>query len=894
MIRSAATPIATFLILCVSLAPAAEGRGNFDGRPSTSPGAAASPAYCVTEHNVGRMALTITNHGTFGDGFSQAGNNDCLTGLQVQSCEYPKNSRTKYLFAAAIWIGAVLEGDTLVSVGADGWQFIREFSPDASPMGDFKYRSSIDPARSEYKGAVSEQDYIAVYYDTCHSCPGVTPDVISQRPHRPLNVEVTERSYAWSYSYAQDFVLFDYSIKNMGNARLRRIYMGIYVDADIYSLVEGNAGAQDDLCGFREKQPALYMKPPCPVDSDIVNIAWTVDNDGDFNRTGVLPVPAVTATRIIRTPADSLEVSFNWWVSNGQNPALDYGPQTRKHPRDMGTGGLGTPEGDRNKFYILSNGEFDYDQPYVASIGSLDSTWLAPPSIGADIWATGLDTRYVLSFGPFDVEPGQTLPISLAYVAGANFHANPENFNNLPDNPESWYAGVNFDSLGTNATWAEWVYDNPGVDTDSDGYSGEYTLCNLGGDSSFVCDTQWDTQANPDTMIVVCYWAYDKVDTVWRKGDGVPDFRGATPPPSPSTYSYDGVRGLRIEAATGRIKVRWNGVLSENTPDVFSREYDFEGYRVWLSRDDRASSYVLAASYDREDYNRMEWSEAEGYRLKESPFTLEQLRCLYGESCQDTVWHPLNYSRSHPLVIPTGPGEDPLVFYFEPQDHNQSILGNDPVNATTPIRKTFPGAPKPSVLNPDSIMINMPDSVELYLTEDGFIKYYEYEYTFESLLPTVSYWVNVTAFDYGSPRSGLEALETSTTLLPIAAYPLPTTGLVESDRLDAFVYPNPYRADEGYRDRGFEARGATNIDDARARRIHFANLPPKCSIRIYSLDGDLIREIIHDLPPGHPLANHDTWDLITRNSQQVVSGMYYWTVEDEDGRVQIGKLVVLL
>ena len=43
-----------------------------------------------------------------------------------------------------------------------------------------------------------------------------------------------------------------------------------------------------------------------------------------------------------------------------------------------------------------------------------------------------------------------------------------------------------------------------------------------------------------------------------------------------------------------------------------------------------------------------------------------------------------------------------------------------------------------------------------------------------------------------------------------------------------------------------------------------------------------------------PLASHASWDLITRNTQLVVSGIYYWTVEDNDGDVQIGKLVVIM
>jgi hypothetical protein len=63
---------------------------------------------------------------------------------------------------------------------------------------------------------------------------------------------------------------------------------------------------------------------------------------------------------------------------------------------------------------------------------------------------------------------------------------------------------------------------------------------------------------------------------------------------------------------------------------------------------------------------------------------------------------------------------------------------------------------------------------------------------------------------------------------------------------------------------------------------------------LYSLDGDLVRELQHDVNPADPLANHATWDLITRNHQLVVSGIYYWTVEDQDGNVQIGKLAIVL
>jgi hypothetical protein len=156
----------------------------------------------------------------------------------------------------------------------------------------------------------------------------------------------------------------------------------------------------------------------------VVDLAWTVDNDGDLDQVVYTPVPHAAALRVVRTPSDSLIVSYNWWIRNS-DPALDFGPQAIRTYRDLQTGGLGQPFGDRNMYHYLRNGEVDYDQPRVATIGALDTVWLQPPPDRAAVWATGLDVRYLISFGPFDIDPGQSLPISLAYVCGRDFHNDP-------------------------------------------------------------------------------------------------------------------------------------------------------------------------------------------------------------------------------------------------------------------------------------------------------------------------------------------------------------------------------------------------------------------------------------------------------------------------------------
>ncbi|MEW6412378.1 MAG: hypothetical protein AB1483_07880 [Candidatus Zixiibacteriota bacterium] len=824
---------------------------------------ASTPAYGAVGHHVGRMVLAINNNGTFGTGFSVS-SIDVITGEQLLDCEYPKGSNTRYLYAGSFWIGAVVGRDTLVSTAATGWSWVREFSPDPSPFGDIIKRSISSLDASQRQGAVSEEDYIMMYTDTVVAGTG---NDLDGRTHIPLNIEVSQRSYAWSYSYAEDFVLFDYTVRNIGESQLRNVYMGIYVDADVYFGQSSTGGGYaDDICGFIEASPRYYGG--C-LFWDTVNIAWIADNDGDpvGGVFGEESVPNVTGTRIIRTPADSLDVSFNWWVSNTSAP-LDFGPRERSEVgrwpeefRDFGTGGLGTPEGDRNKYYIMRNMEFDYDQVHTATIGATDPLWLYPVQSLAYNVADGFDTRYLLSFGPFDIEPGERLPISFAYIAGENFHTDPANIDNLPLSPDRYYDNIGFSDLGLNAAWAGRIYDNPGIDTDGDGYAGKVRLC-CSDSVAISLEDILDTLTTQE-------WDPNVCEMIWYEGDGVPDFRGASPPPPPLFW---------LEPTTGAIRVRINGQRSETSKDVFSGVCDFEGYRVYISRDDRQTSYSLIGSYDRQDYNKLVWT-GETYELFDIPFSLDSLRCLYALSCDDSTFEPTSYTRVNPYRHPLFPDS---LFIFEAQDFNCAVFGE-----SSPIRKIYPDQPYPSSLNPDSARADE-------VTADGYLKYFEYEVFIENLLPTVPYYVNVTAFDFGSPEAELESLESSVTIGAQVAYPDVTALEAEQKNLKVYVYPNPYRSDADYRDLGFEGRTQTDRPDDRVRAIHFANLPARCTIKIYSLDGDLVRELEHDVNPYDPTASHETWNLITRNTQMVASGLYYWTVESPGRETQVGKLVIIM
>ncbi|UCC44647.1 MAG: hypothetical protein JSU65_01590 [Candidatus Zixiibacteriota bacterium] len=868
-IRRIRIAVLTSVSMTMVLSSSVSGRD--PNRPVLEPvqSATARPAYCVARHDINQMVFGVCNNGTIGTWASRVGSQDCFAGDFVPHGEYPKASGTMYLAGGAIWVGAIVGRDTLVSVGADPYLSNGEIHPDESPLGDMILRSTIDPTKPEFAGAISEQDYIAVYTDTFTT--GVIDagtDYLTGRPHTPLFVEITQRSFAWSYSYAEDFVLFDLAIKNIGQYRLKEVYIGLLMDQDCCEAVLHGAGGQgDDISGFLDQVNADYLPQSCP-DQESVNLAWSADNDGDFLLSPGLRVVDVTGMRVLRTPADSPKISFNWWVGN--DISRDYGPQMRDRFRDLQTGGTGTPLGDRSLYHFLSNGEHDFDQIYTATIPSWDEIWVQPNQLVAADAADGYDTRYLLSCGPFGIDPGQSLPLSFAYVGGMNLHVDPENGANLPFNPEEYYKNLDFSDLARNSIWAEWIYDNPGVDTDSDGYAGVVYPCTIvGGDNPIIRE-------------------------IARRGDKVPDFRGASPPPAPFLW---------VEPRLESIHVRWNGQLSETTPDYFTGVIDFEGYRVYIGRDDRRSSLSVLQSYDQDNYQKWVWDDSlqvgdrlGGFTLKDSPFTLEALRCLYAPAgCDDLSWHPLDYTRSNFFAFSSG--EVDSAFYFVKQDFNRSVLANYPDSANTDIRKRDPDAirPLPEWIR-DTTLI--PDSLrDRVLTEDGYFLFYEYEYVIEDLLPTVPYWINVTTFDYGSPHYGLASLETSPVINPAVSYAHESVPLDTDDGgLQVYVYPNPYRADGHYRLSGYEGRGPGERDrpDDRVRRIHFANLPPECTIRIYSIDGDLVRELDHDVDPSDPLASHETWDLITRNTQLVVSGLYYWVIEAADGRTQIGKVAIIL
>ncbi|MEM8486284.1 MAG: hypothetical protein AAF564_12100 [Bacteroidota bacterium] len=122
------------------------------------------------------------------------------------------------------------------------------------------------------------------------------------------------------------------------------------------------------------------------------------------------------------------------------------------------------------------------------------------------------------------------------------------------------------------------------------------------------------------------------------------------------------------------------------------------------------------------------------------------------------------------------------------------------------------------------------------------------------------------------------------------AFSINTTGattdtvLAREGLRDIYVVPNPYVASSS-----FEPTNPVSRSERGDRRLYFANVPQRCTIRIYTLAGELVDTIFHDsaLSDGKAF-----WDLRTKDNMNIAYGLYIFHVESDEGTV-IGKFAVI-
>jgi len=132
-----------------------------------------------------------------------------------------------------------------------------------------------------------------------------------------------------------------------------------------------------------------------------------------------------------------------------------------------------------------------------------------------------------------------------------------------------------------------------------------------------------------------------------------------------------------------------------------------------------------------------------------------------------------------------------------------------------------------------------------------------------------------------------------------------TLNAEDADLSKIRVVPNPYMA-------------TSFIDlSPQSRRMEFVNLPDLCTIRIYTLGGNLVNVLNHISSNRNGWGNYTDWDqldmynqptqitgydnhhgtepwnLRNRFGQTVASGLYFYHVTDSRGETHTGKFYII-
>ncbi len=199
-------------------------------------------------------------------------------------------------------------------------------------------------------------------------------------------------------------------------------------------------------------------------------------------------------------------------------------------------------------------------------------------------------------------------------------------------------------------------------------------------------------------------------------------------------------------------------------------------------------------------------------------------------------------------------------------------------------------------------------TIDSSMTEKG------YTFVDSNLVRGRRYWYSVTSFSI----PGVTVVQVPDTVnhtytLDTLTSPALESDFTQNDTLiiipfapshqlgDVKVVPNPYRTDRDYtaENGGWEGLGKDWTEAQRV--IWFIHLPATCTIRIFTLAGDLVATLNHDDPTRvseeridnvpRPVGQEE-WHLLTSSGRAVASGVYVYTVESQYGR-QIGKFVII-
>lgn len=329
------------------------------------------------KHNINMLHVTVTNYGS---GVPTYNTNDNV-GIVFN---YPPGSNQELTKVSGNWLGAVVEGDTLVTqfadyeaVGGGGRGERFEVFPRFNKNDTIYVKSVFDdiPADAESKyffnddGLLdrrylpkSPQDYICQYWDNkivfgVNQAPEILED------HVPLNARIIQRSFGYDFFLYDKIIFTEFIIINEGTKVWNDIFFVQYNDVDLKTDVNISS-VGDDYALFDEKRRMII---------------W---GDMPGGPDGTMIEDTRKAYRLVGAPADvngnSIKPSFMHWV----------------HSEDVSN--------DREAYARISRNKIQ-------------------PDMSSEI-PTGASTRGIFSVGPFGpTQPNDTIRFVMATIAGYGY-----------------------------------------------------------------------------------------------------------------------------------------------------------------------------------------------------------------------------------------------------------------------------------------------------------------------------------------------------------------------------------------------------------------------------------------------------------------------------------------
>jgi hypothetical protein len=788
--------------------------------------------------------------------------------------------------------------------------------------------NDLDGKVDEDFAAQGQQTFSCVIRDDTETAINAT----AREKHVPLGLEVQQLAWAYSIPGYTGFNVVQYKIFNRAGHSLDSVYVGALVDMDCGPVTKSAYWSDDiDMCplpngSFRyatlatdkrlqdSTMRAQNVPPNFPVDSALcsnyeirVNGFSIVDDDGDEGHT-----PGIGTFLLVNHSVDPLgesgpvQVGFHAFRSFTSNTPYASGgsPSTDAQRFEFMSGAAGTNIGDEG---------FINQEPVVEK-GDMAAWWSCGPWLH---FADGASIEVTVAFAVAQgtkAAAGKYRADYQVYAAGGMTGA--DLMARYPSLENAFTIQVAYEGIyEENTSWSTSSLPNGhGRETRIQPAIGEGEV------SASDCHDQVErlaTHDRPDWFDFDCNYCTGAYDSRKQLGMLHRTWNADAPPPNPamnvsSDYNYSDNPNRIVPAGDNQVLLAWDN-LSQVTPDPKSGWFDLRGFRVW-----KAANWtrpVGSAGPSEDDWALLgEFRYFHYYTVNGRPiernYKLASETTTGVDSCPRVFVPTYNYpvGSEH---CPNGCRDTATVDICLADGDLWNRQSGEVIHPT-PMDCVETGA---GTCDEHTACILGRTDCDLSSNLETFTRYPvgRYRYVDKEVKNGFVYFYSVTAFD--STGTGKTKIELSGRRAGTEADGVVPQAPIHGGK-NVWVVPNPYRGYTVLRDRPSSWDLTPNASDPTGTHIDFMGLPSGAwTIRIYTVAGDLVQTIrsvdaVNEsirpeltsstgvTVPGYNRQQDNandgqaSWNLISRNGQDIVSGIYLFTVDSSNG-TQRGKFVVI-